>query len=159
MDNQKMILCRDINGDVHIVSSSELIQRKAVYGVIEYEDGILLVRDRTRSDEKWDLPGGGVEENETLSEALQREIKEETNLEIVGETQKICEFTEYFFDVESEKGWESIRHFYKVTTNGIPRMEGNKDDVVEVRRFELPLPQNETAPVAREITTIAASTA
>lgn len=155
MNNHKMILCRDINGDVHIVNRSELIQRTATYGVIEDENGILLVRDRTRSDEKWDLPGGGIDPNEELLDALKREIKEETDLDIAGEPQKICEFAEYFYDVESEKGWESTRYFYKVTSSGTPRMNGNNDDVVEARYFKRPLSSSEAAPVAREIVRMA----
>lgn len=151
MDNQKMILCRDINGDVHIVSQRKLIQRTAVYGVVEDESGILLVRDRTRSDNKWDLPGGGIDPGEELLDALRREVKEETDLDIVGDPQKICEFIEYFYDVESKKGWESTRHFYKVIPFGTPRMSGNDDDVAEVRHFNSPLSPCEVAPVAREI--------
>lgn len=131
-----MILCRDINGDVHIVNRSELIQRTAVYGVVEDENGVLLVRDRTRNDEKWDLPGGGIDHGEELLDALRREVKEETDLDIAGEPRKICEFTEYFYDVESEKGWESTRHFYKVMPSGTPYMDGNNDDVVEARHFK-----------------------
>lgn len=159
MSSNKMILCRDINDGVHIISQSELIQRTSVYGVVERESGVLLVRDRTRSDEKWDLPGGGVEPNEGLLDALKREIKEETDLDIASEPQKICEFTEYFYDVESEKGWESTRHFYKVAPSGTPHMDGNDDDVVEARHFKQPLSPNEVAPVAREIVRMTADLA
>ena len=157
MSSNKIMLCRDINGDVHIISQSELIQRTSVYGVVERESGVLLVRDRTRSDEKWDLPGGGVESNEGLLDALKREIKEETDLDIASEPRKICEFIEYFYDIESQEGWESTRHFYKVTPSGTPRMDGNDDDVVEARHFKQPLSPNEVASVAREIARIAAS--
>ena len=31
---------------------------------------------------KWDLPGGGIEENETVKDAVIREIKEETSLKV-----------------------------------------------------------------------------
>jgi len=150
-----MILCRDINGDIHIVNQAELIQRTSIYGVIEDERGILLVRDRTRTDEKWDLPGGGIDPDEDLLDALKREIKEETDLDIAGEPRKICEFTEYFYDVDSEKGWESTRHFYKVVPQGNPHLDGNGDDIVEARHFKQPLSLSEIAPVAREIVRMA----
>lgn len=153
--NTERILCRDINGDVHIVNRSELIGRTSVYGVMQDENSILLVRDRTRTDEKWDLPGGGIDLNEDLLEALKREIKEETELDIVGEPQKICEFVEYFYDVESEKGWESTRHFYKVAFIGTPHMTGNGNDVTEARYFKEPLSPNEIASVARKIIKLA----
>lgn len=151
MDAAKMVLCRDINGDVHVVSRSELVQRTSVYGVIKDNNGIILVRDRTRTDQKWDLPGGGIESGEEVLEALRREIKEETNLEINSPPRKICEFTEYFYDTESKRGWESTRHFYKFDSSGTLRMDGNDDDISEVRYFRAPLSPLEVAPVAREI--------
>jgi 8-oxo-dGTP pyrophosphatase MutT (NUDIX family) len=148
MTTQKKYLCRDINGDVHIVDQSELIQRVSVYAVIQNENGVLLVRDRTRSDEKWDLPGGGVDPGEELIDALKREIDEETKLQIAEEPIKICEFTEYF---DTNKGWESTRHFYKAVFRGTPQLDGNDDDIDEGRFFTAPFSPDEVAAVAREI--------
>lgn len=153
--NCKKILCRDINGDVHIVSKTELIQRTSVYGVIKGDNGILLVRDRTRTDEKWDLPGGGIESHEEIVSALHREIKEETSLDIINEPRKICEFVEYFYDVDTQKGWESTRHFYKVATNGTPQMDGNEDDITAAQYFKAPFSPQDVAAVAREIIAMA----
>lgn len=154
---QKKYLCRDINGDVHIVDQSELVQRTSVYAVLQNESGVLLVRDRTRTDEKWDLPGGGVDPDEELVNALKREIDEETKLEITEEPIKICEFTEYFYDVDTNKGWESTRHFYKAAFSGTPQLDGNNDDIDEGRFFNAPFSPNEVAAVAREIISLSGS--
>jgi 8-oxo-dGTP diphosphatase len=57
-----------------------------VFALLEEPEGILLVRNRRviggRPEAVWDLPGGGVEPKETLEEALRREMREETSLEI-----------------------------------------------------------------------------
>ncbi len=51
--------------------------------VIVIEEGkILLVRHEKRGKTYWVLPGGGVDYGETLEEAVVRELKEETNLDI-----------------------------------------------------------------------------
>lgn len=149
------VLCRDINGKAHIVAKADLIKRTSTYGVIESEKGVLLVRDRTATDDKWDLPGGGVDSGEGLLDALKREIKEETGLDLVGKPTKICDFTEYFYDVESHAGWESTRHFYKVEYKGDPVMDGNYDDIVDARHFKKPLPDDKVAPVAYMIINMA----
>ena len=55
----------------------------AVYALIERKEDYLLVKEgKPHVDGMWNLPGGGVEEDESLQEALRREVKEESNLEI-----------------------------------------------------------------------------
>lgn len=53
-------------------------------GVILLEDKVLIARhyNYKNNEEFWLLPGGSLKENETSEEALIREIKEETNLDI-----------------------------------------------------------------------------
>lgn len=54
--------------------------------VIDEDDGVLLVR-RSAGDRfarHWELPGGGLDDQETVSEALARELAEETGLAPTG---------------------------------------------------------------------------
>lgn len=57
-----------------------------VRGIIKNENGEILIVKRhpkSRTDpEMWELPGGKVEKGEHFADALVREIKEETNLDV-----------------------------------------------------------------------------
>ncbi len=88
--------------------------RVRVAGIFRENNKILLVKLTSPiSGEKiWSPPGGGVEFKETLQQALIREFKEETSLNIsVGELKHIRELIEgdfhvyeFFFDVSKIDG-------------------------------------------------------
>lgn len=62
-------------------------QQVCVGGFIQNNEGKFLVVKRSDTDEfmagKWELPGGGVDGEETPQKALIREIKEEVGLDII----------------------------------------------------------------------------
>ena len=87
-----------------------------VRGIIKNNDKILIVKrhPKSRTDpEMWELPGGKVEKGEFFADALVREIKEETNLDVkVGDFcdavqndymhKRTVQIMMYFDEVEGE---------------------------------------------------------
>jgi ADP-ribose pyrophosphatase YjhB (NUDIX family) len=55
-----------------------------VRGIIIREGKILLIHRFKEGREYWVIPGGGVEEGESLETALKREMIEETGLKIIS---------------------------------------------------------------------------
>lgn len=55
-------------------------------GALIFENGKILLVERAGEPLRgwWSLPGGGVETGETLEEAVRREVREETGLEVDG---------------------------------------------------------------------------
>ncbi|WP_376796873.1 NUDIX domain-containing protein [Thermogemmatispora sp.] len=58
--------------------------RVAVFALIFDDEGRILLVHRNDID-WWNLPGGGMELGETVDEAVRREVREETGLEVVVE--------------------------------------------------------------------------
>lgn len=61
-------------------ASSSPIFRIGVFALIFHEGHILL--GHRRDVDWWNLPGGGMEVGETVDEALRREVREETGLDV-----------------------------------------------------------------------------
>lgn len=55
---------------------------QVVVAPLRREDHIVLVKERRDGQEIWSLPGGGVERGELLTEALVREVQEESGLRL-----------------------------------------------------------------------------
>jgi ADP-ribose pyrophosphatase YjhB (NUDIX family) len=54
--------------------------------VIQGEEGFLLVKEfKPECKDKWGLPGGKLEENESLSSCVRREVLEETGFTVISD--------------------------------------------------------------------------
>ena len=51
-------------------------------GVVIKDNKILLMKQIFKSEDFYNLPGGGLEDNETLEQACKREIKEEFDIDV-----------------------------------------------------------------------------
>ncbi len=101
-------------------------QYVVVAGVIWRKDGKILISKRMDNDSHsgcWEFPGGKIEEGESPSEAIKREIKEELDIDIeVGQ-----EFARIYHEYEN----------YNITLIGIHTLHiGGKPKTVEVSAFK-----------------------
>jgi len=77
-DETKKIECIDFQGNKYEVNTNQLTFRPSVYGIIIRDGKILL----SKQWDGYDIPGGGIDLGETVEDALVREVKEETGLNI-----------------------------------------------------------------------------
>lgn len=96
--------------------------------IIRYEEGIVLV-ERKYPPQGWALPGGLVEIGETVEQAVRREMKEETNLEL--ENLKL-------FGVYSDPARDPRFHVVSIvfTADGVGELKEG-DDAKHARVFKL----------------------
>jgi len=99
-----------------------------VGGLIEYNNKYLFILTN-KWNGSWSIPGGKVEEGETLIKALQREIKEETNLDINPENCYYVTFFESIFDKQFYKPVHMILFNYLVKIENIDNLKFNEEVV------------------------------
>lgn len=101
-----------------------------VTGILLENDRLLLLNQDTGQGRAWSLPGGKVEEGEQIGEALVREMKEETGLDVTpGRLLYVCDF----FDDEAH-----IVHitFELTTVGGVVGAVEQGADTREIRGVE-----------------------
>ena len=103
-----------------------------VYAFITDKDNknlLLIKKARGPYTGLYDLPGGTIEPEELIEETLEREIKEETNCDLVSCQQLITVDTKLDWDRTAEGKPNAIfKHIgilYCATVNGTPSTEGD----------------------------------
>lgn len=74
------VVSSDIHGKEYRVALDELKWRPSCYGIVVHDNNILL----TKQYGSYHLPGGGLEFGEMPDEAVVREVKEETGIEVAN---------------------------------------------------------------------------
>lgn len=87
-----------------------VFEKTAVKAIIRNEEGLIAMQQD--GDEVYKIPGGGLEEGESLIDALEREVLEETGLVIVRESVTLIgEVLEMREDIH-KKGVKYVAHSY-----------------------------------------------
>jgi len=101
---------RDVFGNEYQANSEDITQTIRVYAFIVRDDKLLL----TKQWDGYSLPGGGVEIGEHFEQALERELKEETGLNVTAG--KIFYNTDRLFQRNADsKPVQAFMFFYDVT--------------------------------------------
>lgn len=99
-------------------------------GILIENNSLLLVQQKLSNNKNWSLPGGRVEAGETLEQALIREMKEETGLDV--EPIRML----YVCDVESSSNTVLHITFLSKRTGGeitLPTNEFDENPIHDVR--------------------------
>jgi len=104
--------------------------RVALYGVLVENNKVLLATTRVPSGLITNFPGGGLELGEAPIEAVPREFREETGLEVAVKELLFCS---QLFQQNPEYPHEQLMHiYYRVERTGGALIDGNNDDVAGV---------------------------
>jgi len=105
-----MIECLTVYGQKKIVTKERLSLRVAVYGIVISEDNKVLMI-RSSHNKKYFFPGGGLTIGTTLKETLQKEIQEETGIDV--EFLKLVDIKEnYFYYDPVDEAFQTVNFFY-----------------------------------------------
>lgn len=117
-----VVTCKDKFGKEYQIPKEKLSFRIGVSGILQNETGVFLIKHPRTN--KWELPGGAVELDESLEEALKREYLEETGIKI-KDTQLLTYREDYYYIESQDAAYHSIRLFFLVNPS---HMNGEATD-------------------------------
>ena len=94
---------------------------------IDLKDGI--IPNLTDSDKFWQMPQGGIDENENFLEAAKRELKEETNVKSTKLIKEIDGWLKYYFPPVLQKKLWNGRYAGQKQKWFIMRFLGNDQEI------------------------------
>ena len=105
----------DRHGKEFLLPEGETVHwRPSVYGYLNVDGKTLMIKDG-RDAKVWEFPGGGINEDETIVEALKREYQEETGYKVrpVGDA-PIWVICRNFYSKGYGKYFRSLLMLYRV---------------------------------------------
>ena len=124
------VLCDDAKAYLKQVKKSTAVI-KAAGGLVKNERGQLLFIYR---NDKWDLPKGKIEKDETVKQAAVREVEEECSIVVDKLGEKICKTYHCYVsrgEVVLKKTW-----WYKMKCKGQNKLKPQKEEgITDVRWF------------------------
>ncbi len=130
----EMVECTTHYGKKKLIQKERLTFRPSAYAIVVTEGNVLLLN--TTHTGTYSLPGGGIEIGETIEEALKREVREETGLEI--EIIEFFRFEEQFFYYDpADVAFHSFLFFYMCHPQTIEVCKDHEinDDSVDTPRW------------------------
>jgi ADP-ribose pyrophosphatase YjhB (NUDIX family)/catechol 2,3-dioxygenase-like lactoylglutathione lyase family enzyme len=94
------------------------VQRVGAYCVIYDAEGRMLLTqlsERIRAGDWWTLPGGGIDFGEHPEHAAVREVKEETNLDVVLGRLVMADSQSRLDDADPTQHFHALRYIYEAT--------------------------------------------
>lgn len=121
----KRVECRTLYGGTRLVPIDDLIVRPSVYAIVIHDGSVLLLKSHATG--KWMQPGGGIDKGETVEEALQREMLEETGIGV-----EIGEFAhfqpDFFYYDPLDMAMQGYLFFYHCTPQSLDLKPPDPDE-------------------------------
>lgn len=118
--------CRTLYGGTRLVPVDDLIIRPSVYAIVLHDGKVLLLKSPESG--KWMQPGGGIDKGETVEEALQREMLEESGITVaMGEFAHFL--ADFFYYDPLDLAMQGYLFFYYCTPHSLdlnPHDSGNE---------------------------------
>lgn len=125
-------VCTTLYGKKKLVNNENIIIRKSAYAVLIRGGQILLVN--TKSTGKYWFAGGVVDDGESKEEAVIREVKEETGLN-VKVIKPLIEVESYFYFDHANEAYQQFSYFYICEVAGESEIsEHNPDEHDEAEK-------------------------